>query len=72
MEAELRPALERARERDVVGPGGDGRMKWDDHLCHLLTPALAAYENQAVTGIAPGAFLQNTVSLLFFLNHMRL
>ena len=27
---------------------------WDDHLSYLLTPALAAYETERVTGVTAG------------------
>ena len=39
---------------------------WDDHLSYLLTPALAAYENERTTGrfCIKGVLLQYIVFIL--------
>ena len=38
-------------EHEVLLPQDQGLTSaWDDHLSYLLTPALAAYETERVTG----------------------
>jgi hypothetical protein len=53
LEDELRAALGQHRSRSLP-LGVDARVLWDDELGELLAPALAAYETEALTGVAPG------------------
>jgi hypothetical protein len=53
LEGQLRELLGQHRARSLPY-GVSAGVLWDDHLSALLTPALAAYETEALTGVAPG------------------